>query len=71
MIKVKDTYISPENIKKIHFDSTCGDYGYIYITYFYDELNPIKICIDDFNEYEELCRHICRELEIIAARRSK
>ena len=43
MIRVKDTYISPENIKKIHFDSTCSDYGYIYITYFYDELTPIKI----------------------------
>ena len=54
MIRVKDTYISMENIKKIEHDQTYfPEAHYIVITYFYDT-DPIRIAIESFEEFEKL-----------------
>ena len=50
MIKIKDMYISLNNIKQMYFDQNDNDL-YMVVLYFYDEDRPIKIAVDNYGEY--------------------
>ena len=62
MIRIKDVYVSLNNIKKMYFEGNGSNYCYMYIDYCYDDV-PIKIEVDSWNEYIELADTIVRAIK--------
>ena len=62
MIRIKDMYVSLSNIKKIEFEGN-GNFCYMFITYCYEDNNPIKIEVDNFGEYQEIADMIVEALK--------
>ena len=77
MIRVKDTYISSRDIMSLELETetVCVLYGENYtihrliVTYFNG--CSVRIGLNTEEEYEEACKAICRDLEIIEARRNE
>ena len=57
MYMVKDTYISLENIRKMHHETDMLS-DYIVITYAYDKENPTRIAIGSREEYFDVAHEI-------------
>lgn len=54
---VKDTYISLNDIRKIHYEM--DDFAeYVVITYAYDKENPTRIAIGSREEYFDVAHEI-------------
>ena len=57
MYMVKDTYISLDGIRKLHYEAS--DFtDYLVITYAYDEEHPTRISIKDRDEYFDIAHEI-------------
>jgi hypothetical protein len=50
MIRIKDVYVSLNNIKKLYFEGHGEHYCYMFIEYQFDD-NPVKIEVDNFDDY--------------------
>lgn len=49
MIRIYDTYVSLNNIKKIYYGAI-GDNKYMYIEYQFDEV-PVKLEVGSYDDY--------------------
>ena len=63
MIRVRDTFISKNDIRVIRFDVDSMGKPYLVVEYAYDKENPVLIPISNLEEYEDLAITICNAID--------
>ena len=65
MLRIKDIFVSTNQIKSIEFENghTFGP-NYLIINYFYEE-NPTKIEVNDFEEFVEVANNFCTKINFM------
>ena len=65
MTRVKDTYVSTEQIKSLEFENGHG-FGpnYLVIKYHFSD-EPIEIVVDNFEEFVELADELSKKINVM------
>lgn len=65
MIRVKNTYVTIDNLKSITFENGCSfSPNYLVITYFYDD-EDVKIEVKNFDEFVEVADDFCTKVNFM------